>query len=233
MRYFLMFILLIPVFCAAQDTINRKFIISVNFGPNLPENDYGTPPINTNNYGTGVYGYATPEIHVDANGIYFPSTNVNAGLAVRFGMDINQTSMVNQYMGGLYLMVKPKESNFNIHIIGLIGVVTADISNSDNGSFDNNGTFIAGFQTVTDIPGFGTGLGFYGGIGLSFNAKGRVYINLSVGYLYSAIDFPNGTVSSINTGNAFPPYNTYSTSKEEMEMALGIIQPNFGFSWHI
>lgn len=243
-RYFLLLCIFISSIANAQDTINRKFILFLNGGVSIPANEYQvaqgvtniTPP-------TQVYGYAARGLHLDATGIYIiPSTNL--GIAIRAGTDINKASsewpypgstrdIVNQYLAGLYLSTKPKQAKFNVYFVGLIGLVTANINHSFNW-FDNSSvsmgvgvqpTFVYGNET----PGFGTGVGFYGGLGLSYKVYKRLCLNCLIGYLASTIYFQNGSVTSTTT--SYPGTTTTEVSQQTMQMKLGILQANFGIGY--
>lgn len=214
-----------------KDTINRKFILFFNAGVSVPENEYGVPPQDFSNSSPPreVYGYGLSGVHFDVTGIYIPSTSM--GLAVRYGMDINTVSVtsrniVNQYMVGLYLSVFPKQSNFNLYFLGLTGGVTTNVTNSDNSFFEYGQIESVGGN---DIPGFGSGVGLYGGMGLSLNIYKRLCFNLSAGYLVSSIEFPNGTVTSYST-NYVTNNSSMGISTQSLQMTIGILQLNCGLS---
>lgn len=180
MRYFLLLLFcLIAVLCNAQetpgfsdtppytdglDTINRHFILSLNFGVDVPLSEYSTPPLyfnsNTLTQYSEIYGYASTGEHLDLTGIYLPLNNL--GLAARFATDINSTisgntyngrnrNIVNQYLGGLYIQAKYIKSNFNVYFMLLFGEITANIP-GDNNSFFNDSQ--VGSIYGTEVPGF-------------------------------------------------------------------------------
>jgi hypothetical protein len=239
MRYFLLLILLIPAFCIAQDTIHRKLIFLFNAGVNNPENEYGLPPDDIyNSYSKSeAYGFALGGVRFEATAIFQGSTNF--GVAVRVGTDMNTTCLnfpqtgisknkVNQYMGGYYFTFTPKEANYNVYLLALAGEVTANIPNEENSYYQENG--IGGFVAENEVPGFGTGLGFYGGAGLSCPVINKwLYFDMSAGYLYSCIDFPNGAITTY-TSNLYPASYIVSTSYQKMGMVMGVLQGNVGIS---
>lgn len=132
-----------------------------------------------------------------------------------------------QYLGGLYLSVKPIQSDFNVYFLGLAGEVTASIATNSN-SFSYGGPYVGILYYPTgggEQPGYGNGFGYYIGTGL-FSKFDSFYFSFSVGYLHSDINFPNGTTTTY--------YNTgpNEVSHSPMQMSLGIIQLNLGASYN-
>lgn len=198
----------------------------ISAGINYPENEYGIPPqdwyLNTND----VYGNSNSGYHFDFTGIYMFSKHV--GLAAKGGIDINQSNSVKQYLGGFYFCIKPKQSKFNVYFLTLIGEANADIPTETQNDYGN-----IGFNTQNSVPGIGSGIGFYGGIGISAIINRRFYFNLSLDYLSSDINFPNGAITTIYNGYPQPIYNTAPvTTTSSMQMDIGILQANLGISYH-
>lgn len=187
----------------------QNFLLTFNIGVGFPENQYGAPPAN---YSTldpdAVYGCSQPGPRMDVTGIYLPTPNF--GFAARFGIDIDNKAY--QYLGGFYVSVKPVESDFNVYFLGLFGDITANVTTESRTLY------------ASEQPGYGSGLCYYIGTGLSskFNS---FYFNFSVGYLGSDVAFSNGTITTYYITGP----NTVSHAP--MEMSLGILQVTLGASY--
>lgn len=248
MRHFLLLLFLIPSLSNAQKNYGASsipdstssnrftFVFLLNGGISIPESDYKSPPLYTYNSSPNpnVSGFSLNGVHMDFTELFFPSSSTNAGLAAKFGTDINNPgNIVTQYLVGLCLPVKPIKSKFNIYFLTLIGLVTANITNSNN-SFGNYQLGYGG-TWGNEVPGFGNGVGLYGGVGLSFKVYKRFYCNFSGGVLLSGIDFPNGitTTYSSQPSNTFPYsfINSTSVSTSHLTMNIEILQANLGISY--
>jgi hypothetical protein len=251
MQYLFFLCFAIPSLCFGQDTItkntakkdhaNRNFMLSINCGTSVPENNYGIPPRNFYNssYSIEPYGFSFSGLHLDITGTYFPFSDF--GFAARYGMDINtatsssnqkgiQRNVVDQYLGGVCLSVSPKQNKFNLYFIGLIGVITAKVLNADN-SFGYGSASGVLYQPTggSVVLGFGNKLGTYFGMEFSSKIHKQFYFNLSVGYLYSSITFKNSITTTYYWGGSGP---SVVTSNSVNTMSLGILQANGGLSYH-
>lgn len=244
MRYFIFPLLFISFLSNAQDnvsfkgagkktdTITSRFIISFNGGVSIPEEDYRTPSTYSQGINNGdAFGLSGLGYQMELNGIYILSQKV--GIEAKLGMDENGSTngstnnSVAQYFTGFNLSI---DQNHNVSFVGLIGLVSANIPTTNYYGSHYGGS------GVNTVPGKGYGFGGYFGLEFTFKVYRKFYFNSSAGYLLSNVNFP----TSINTNYTLNRYlysnnatYTTTTTTSDLKMDLGIIDVNFGISYHI